>query len=114
MKLRKRIKAKHIRDAKKYNMDEKGFLMGLSQAWRVICSYDRGSKFELPDDGNRELLTVIECVFDDGCVIPPLIIYKGAHHYMSWHRFTGHDDKSKTFWFSYIQTGLTHRILEVQ
>ena len=49
------------------------------------------------DDGNRELLTAIEYVSADGRVSPSLIIYKGATHYMGWHKFTGTDVESKSF-----------------
>jgi len=70
-------------------VSDNSFLMGLAQSPKVICSYQGGSKFKLPDDGNQELLTVIECISGDGRVIPSLIIYKGANHYMGWHRFTG-------------------------
>ena len=114
MKLGRAIKSKNIQAAETYNMDEKGFLMGLAQASKVICSCEGGSKFKLPDDGNRELLTVIECVSGDGRVIPSFISYKGAHHYMGWHRFTDRDDISATFRFSYAAKGWTNRILGME
>ena len=41
---------------------------------------------KLATDGNRELITVIECVSGDGKVIPPVIIYKGASYYMGWYQ----------------------------
>ena len=66
-------------------MDEKGFLMGLSERSKVICPY-KGRTFKMIDDGNRELLTVVPA---DGRVLPSLVIYKGATHYMGWHKFTG-------------------------
>jgi len=78
-----------------YNMDEKGFLMGLSEKSKVICTY-KGRTFKMMDDGNRELLTDIESVSADGRVLPSLIIYKGANHYMGWHKFTRKDEESKT------------------
>ena len=84
-KLGQAIKAKDIKDPEVYNMDKRGFLMGLAQSSKVICSYQGGSKFKLPDDRNWELLTVIEYVSGDGRVIPSLIIYKDADHYMGWH-----------------------------
>ena len=108
------MKAKNIQESEVYNMDEKGFLMGLAQSSKVICSYEGGSKFKVPDDGNRELLTVIECVSGDGRVIPCLIIYKGATHYMGWHRFTGRDEESQKFRFSYARKGWTNRVLGME
>lgn len=46
------MKAKNIQEPEVYNIDEKGFLIGLAQASKVICSYKGGSKFKIPDDGN--------------------------------------------------------------
>ena len=62
-------------------MDEKGFLMELAQRSKVICTHRRGN-FPIKDDRYRELLTCIEAVSGSGVVLPPLIIYKGAAHYL--------------------------------
>jgi len=51
-KLRYAMKTKIIQEPDVYNMDEKGFLTGLVQASKVICSYEGGSKFKIPDNGN--------------------------------------------------------------
>ena len=93
-------------------MDEKGFLMGLSERSKVICTY-KGRTFKMMDDGKRELLTVVESVSADGHVLPSLIIYKGATHYMGWHKFTGKDDESKQLRFSYSPKGWTDRVLSI-
>ena len=66
--------AKRIQQKNTYNMDEKGFLLGLGECSKVICTY-KGRTFKMIDDGNRELLTVIESVSADGRVLPSLIIY---------------------------------------
>jgi len=52
-----------------YNMDAKGFLMGMAQVSKVISSCGGGSQFKIPADGNCELLTVIACVSGHGRVI---------------------------------------------
>lgn len=57
-------------------MDEKGFLMGLADRSKVICSR-RGKgegSIQVAEDGNRESLTVIETVSAGGAILPPLII----------------------------------------
>jgi len=74
-KVQRVIIAKNIQQKNMYNMDEKGFLIGLSEKSKVICTY-KGQTFKMMDDGNRELLTVIESVSADGRVLPFLIIYK--------------------------------------
>lgn len=80
-------------------MDEKGFIMGLASRSKVICSQlgqricsdgkrNVQAAIKIAQDGKQELLTVIECVSATGQILPPLIIYKGTHHYMGWHQFT--------------------------
>jgi len=95
-----------------YNIDEKGFLMGLFKQSKVIRTYKR-QMFKMMDDGNQELLTVVESVSADERVLPPLIIYKRATHYMGWYKFTGQDDKSKQFRFSYSPKGWTDQVLSM-
>ena len=93
-------------------MYEKGFLIGLAERSKVIGTY-KGRTFKMMDDGNRELLTAIESVSADGRVLPTLIIYKGATHYMGWHKFTGKDSEFKNFRFSYSPKGWTDRVLSL-
>ena len=65
-------------------MDKKGFLLGISAKCRVICRKGRkNSKYT--QDGNRELITVLECVSVEGAVLPPLVVTKGVHHYRGMH-----------------------------
>ena len=92
---------------------EFNFLTGLVQSTKVIRTCQGGSKFKLPDDGNWELFTAIECIAGDGRVTPSLI-YKGANHYMGWHRFTGRDEESKRFWLSYAKKGWADQTLGME
>lgn len=48
-----------------WNMDEKGFLMGLASKAKVICRRGRKNP-RYTCDGNRELITVLECVSAKG------------------------------------------------
>ena len=55
-------------------MDEKRFLLGIALKVKVICR--RGRKnLRYSQDGNREIVTVIECVTAAGEVLPPMYIY---------------------------------------
>ena len=65
-------------------MNEKGFLLGVSAKCRVICRKGRKNP-KYTQDGNRELITVLECVSAEGVVLPPLVVTKGAHHYIGMH-----------------------------
>jgi len=63
-----------IADEDIYNFDETGFQMGIATTAKVICSSDRSGKPSLIQPGNRECVTVVECVGSTGKVVPPLII----------------------------------------
>jgi hypothetical protein len=81
--LQKIIDTHHIPE-RIYNMDEKGFLMGLIQVAKVICR--KGDKApRKTQDGNREMITVLETVSASGKLLPPFIIYEGKAHYAGWH-----------------------------
>jgi hypothetical protein len=55
-------------------MDEKGFMLG--QALKVKVIWHRGQKnHHYSQDGNREMVTVIECMSAAGTVIPLMNIY---------------------------------------
>jgi len=61
-----------------YNMDEKGFMIGVALRCKVICKRGRRSP-KLTQDGIREWVTVVETVSGDGRVLRPMIINKGLH-----------------------------------
>ena len=67
-----------------YNMDEKGFMMGVALRCKVVCKKNRRSPW-LTQDGSREWVPVIATVSGDGCVLRPMSINKGKAHYMGWY-----------------------------
>ena len=76
------------------NVDEKGFLMGVPWCTNIVIFRanwpedleDKGGsgKATVPQDGNRENITVIDCICADGTVLTPFIIMKAAHPSYSW------------------------------
>jgi len=91
-------------------MDEKGFLHGQALKVKGICC--RGQKNpQYTQDGNREMVTVIECISADGRVIPPMDIYKGSRHLLGWH--AGMQDKEQAT-FAWSTTGLTDNELGLE
>jgi hypothetical protein len=67
-----------------YNMDEKGFMLG--EALKVKVIRRRGRKNpHYSQDGNCEMVHVIECISVAGMAIPPMYIYKGGKHVLGWH-----------------------------
>jgi hypothetical protein len=72
-----------------YNMDEKGFSMGILQKGSRIFSkaaYEQGKYKHFLQDGNREWITVLACICADGTALPPALIYaaKSGNLQDSW------------------------------
>ena len=91
-------------------MDEKGFMFGQALKVKVICRRGRRNP-HYTQDGNREMVTVIECVSADGSVVPPMYIYKGSSHIMGWHA-AAHTQEEATF--AWTKTGWTDRVLGLE
>ena len=109
------LQRKHsISESNTYNVDEKGFRLGISDRAKVICKRrERGMTGKLATDGNRELITVIECISGDGYALAPFIIYKGSANYMGWYQHL--DSKATDGWkFAYTSTGWTNRVLGLE
>jgi hypothetical protein len=67
------VEAKNV-----YNMDEKGFLIGMQHKARRVfpqASFGSGKKLGAGQDGNREWITCVACICQDGTYIPPGLIY---------------------------------------
>ena len=77
------IKFYNISQSNTYNMDEKGFMMGVALRYKVISKKSQRSA-KKTQDGSREWVTVIETVSGDGQVLRPMIINKEQAHYMEW------------------------------
>ena len=61
-----------------YNMDEKGFLIGVLQKTRRIFtrSWNKQEKLQgACQDGNRTWITLLACICADGTSLPPALIY---------------------------------------
>ena len=69
-----------------YNMDEKGFLIGvIKKSMRVLIVADENAAF-LRQPGNRENITMIETVGIFNQNIPPMVILKGEKHLYGWYQ----------------------------
>ncbi|EEA22190.1 pogo transposable element, putative [Talaromyces marneffei ATCC 18224] len=72
-----------------YNMDEKGFMLGVSTKERRIFTrrkYEQGGYKQHLQDGNREWITTIGCICANGTAISPALIYmaKSGNLQDSW------------------------------
>ena len=69
-----------------FNMNEKGFLIGLiRKSMKVIISSSEKNAF-LRQPGNRQTVTVVEAIGTGGQDIPPMVILKGEHHLFGWYK----------------------------
>ncbi|KAF7568778.1 TolA, Membrane protein involved in colicin uptake [Pyrenophora tritici-repentis] len=76
--LHQKITEYHLEARDIYNMDEKGFLIGLIGRSKRIFSRRQWEKKEVRaslQDGSREFLTVLACCCADGSSLPPALIY---------------------------------------
>jgi hypothetical protein len=79
--LRSKLSQYNIEPRHTYNMDEKGFLLGiLSRSKRIFSKrlYEEGKIKAHIQDGNREWITLVACICADGSALDPAIIYQSA------------------------------------
>ena len=69
-----------------WNFDETGFAMGLCTTSKVITAAERSERPRTVIQGNREWVTIVECIGSRGCYIPPLIILKGKEQQATWYQ----------------------------
>ena len=65
-----------ISDEDSYNMDEKGFAMGTADSSKVIIK-GTTTPFNV-HPGNRDWVSLIECISSRGAVLPAYMIFQGA------------------------------------
>ena len=66
-----------------YNMDEKGFAIGAAGRVKIICDKADLKEFMI-QDGNREWVSLIECIFMNERILDFYIIFKGKRQLKSW------------------------------
>ncbi len=80
-----------IRKEDTYNMDEKGLALGRAGKARVVCPKSDFQVYKT-QDGNREWVSLIECISVDGRLLAPFIIFKGKRHMKAWYEVLEDDD----------------------
>ena len=79
--LRDKITQYNIDPRHTYNMDEKGFLIGITGRSKRVFSRRMWEGKEVRaaiQDGSREWITLLACVCADGSHLPPSLIYQSA------------------------------------
>ena len=72
-----------VADADIYNMNEKGFAMGIADSSKVIIRGNTAPFNVHP--GNRDWVTLIECISSRGSILPAYIIFQGAQIQQAWY-----------------------------
>jgi hypothetical protein len=68
-----------------YNMDEKGIQLGLGKRVLAFFDHDQKDVYNV-EDGDRELVTVIETVCADGAALRPSVVFKAQRRDLKWGR----------------------------
>ena len=68
-----------ILDSNLYNMGERGCILGVSERARILTPSSSRVKYA-KQPGNRESVTIIECICSTGTVIPPFVIWSAQSH----------------------------------
>ena len=71
-----------VADEDIYNMDEKGFAMGIADSSKVIVKRETTPFIVHP--GNRDWVSLIECISSRGTVLPAYIIFQGSQVQKDW------------------------------
>lgn len=73
-----------IKPSNLYNMDEKGIQLGIGKRSRPVL-VDRDQKVvQSIQPGNRELVTIIECLCADGSALHPSVVFEGVRRDLRW------------------------------
>jgi hypothetical protein len=66
-----------------YNMDEKGIQLGVGVKSRVLVDRDQKNVQKI-ENGNRDLVTIMECMCADGTALHPSVVFQGARRDLKW------------------------------
>lgn len=97
-----------------YNMDEKGFMIGISTKEKRIFSrrkYELGGYKQFVQDGNREWITTLACICANGMALSPALIYmaKSGNIQDSW--LQDFDPSEQRCFFAASESGWTNHEL---
>ena len=82
-KLTKLIEEFNITPENTYNMDEKGIQLGIGARIAALVDREQKQVYSI-EDGNRELVTIIETVCADGSSLHPSVIFQAKRRSSRW------------------------------
>ena len=81
-----------------WNMDEKGVQLGIRAKVSAIVNCDQVTVYSV-EDGNCELVTIIEAICANGTVLAPSVICQGMRHNPEWGWPENNPDSARC-WFT--------------
>ena len=89
-----------------YNLDEKGYRLGIGKAVKRITRVSRKSPV-YKEHRVRESCTVVELIATDGFSLTPLIIFRGENQLAGWHK----TKKEMDIWFGNASKGFNNSVI---
>ncbi|KAF8234248.1 DDE-domain-containing protein [Tricholoma matsutake] len=86
-----------IKQENPWNMDEKGVQLGIGVKVTAIIDHDQATIYSV-EDGNHELVTIIEAVCADGTALIPLVIFQGVHRNLEWGQPENNPSSASVIW----------------
>ena len=114
--LSRKIKEFDVLPRDTYNMDEKGFMIGvIGKTKRVFDKvlYKKRQYKQASHDANREWVTVIGAICADGSHLPPAVIYSADSDNIQANWVHDIDPETHSLYFSVSQSGWTNNDLGV-
>ena len=115
--LRKKIEQYEVEPQHIYNMDEKGFLIGILSRMKRVFSrrrYEEGSIKQIIQDGNREWITTIATICADGSALSPGLIYQATTGQVQDSWLQDFDPNAQSCFFASSPSGWTNNELGFQ
>jgi hypothetical protein len=114
--LTRKVKEFDVLPRDTYNMDEKGFMIGvIGKTKRVFDKvlYKERRYKQASHDANREWVTVIGAICADGSHLPPAVIFSAASEKVQANWVHDIDPKTHSIYFSVSESGWTNDDLGV-
>ena len=115
-KLEEKIRKYRIKPFNMYNIDEKGFLMGVCNTMKRIVSIKQLKSKKLlgaSQDGSREFLSLLATICADGSALPPALIYQGESHDLQDSWLEDYDSSIDEAYFAASPKGWTNEDLGI-
>ncbi|KAJ6436785.1 DDE superfamily endonuclease, CENP-B-like protein [Purpureocillium lavendulum] len=108
--IRTKIEQYNILPCNTYNVDEKGFLLGVINRTKRVFALSvkkQGKLLGAAQDGNRSWITFLACVCQDLSALPPFLIYQGKPGQVQDTWLTEFDPEHQSAFFTTSETGWT-------